>query len=95
METLFQRSKFSWYRLGVGPRWPLYLDPSVLDPYGTSAEVVIWMKLIWPIFMPGYRVIGRLATFDSSSVAWPWNPGSMKPAVEWMRSPSLPREDLP
>jgi len=27
------------------------------------------MKLIWPIFIPGYNVIGRLATFDSSRVS--------------------------
>jgi hypothetical protein len=35
-----------------------------------------------PIFMPGQSVIGRLATLLSSSVMWPVNPGSMKPAAE-------------
>jgi hypothetical protein len=38
-------------------------------------------KLTCPIFMPGYSVIGRLATLDSSSVMCPEKPGSMKPAV--------------
>ena len=45
--------KFSKYRLGVGPRWPWYFDPVAPLPYGRSAGVVICMKLIWPIFMPG------------------------------------------
>ena len=27
--------------------------------------------LIWPIFIPGYSVIGSVATFDSSKVMWP------------------------
>src|SRR3954452_22110100 len=45
--------------------------------------------------MPGYSLIGRLATLDSSSVMCPLNPGSMKPAVEWVSSPSRPRELLP
>ena len=45
--------KFSKYRLGVGPRWPWYFDPVAPLPYGRSAGVVISMKLIWPIFMPG------------------------------------------
>ena len=49
----------------------------------------------WPIFMPGHRVIGRFATLDSSRVMWPENPGSMKPAVEWVNSPRRPSEDLP
>ena len=41
----------------------------------------------WPIFMPGHRMIGRLATFDSSRVMCPLKPGSMKPAVEWVSRP--------
>ncbi len=45
--------------------------------------------------MPGHSVIGRLATLDSSRVMWPVKPGSMKPAVEWVSSPSRPSEDLP
>jgi hypothetical protein len=40
-------------------------------------------------------VIGRFATFESSSVTWPSQPGSMKPAVEWMSSPRRPSELLP
>ena len=40
-------------------------------------------------------MIGRLATFASSSVMWPSKPASMKPAVEWISSPSRPRLDLP
>src|SRR5581483_5468317 len=40
-------------------------------------------------------VIGRLATFDSSSVTWPSQPGSMKPAVEWISRPSRPSELFP
>ena len=48
-----------------------------------------------PIFMPGHSVIGRLATLDSSSVMWPLKPGSMKPAVECVSSPSRPSDDLP
>ena len=39
-------------------------------------------------------MIGRLATFDSSSVTCPSNPGSMNPAVEWISSPSLPERRL-
>ena len=45
--------------------------------------------------MPGHSVIGRLATFDSSSVMWPLKPGSMKPAVECVSSPRRPSDDLP
>ena len=45
--------KFSKYRLGVGPRWPWYFEPVAPLPYGRSAGVVISMKLIWPIFIPG------------------------------------------
>ena len=52
-------------------------------------------KQSWPIFMPGHSLIGSVATFESSSVTWPEKPGSMKPAVEWVSSPSRPSEDLP
>src|SRR3954451_23930364 len=45
--------------------------------------------------MPGHSLIGRVATFDSSSVTWPEKPGSMKPAVECVRRPSRPSDDLP
>src|ERR1051325_4027690 len=45
--------------------------------------------------MPGHSLIGRVATFDSSSVTWPEKPGSMKPAVEWVSRPSRPSDDLP
>ena len=48
----------------------------------------------WPIFMPGQSVIGRFATLDSSSVTWPEKPGSMKPAVECVSSPSRPSSTL-
>lgn len=39
--------------------------------------------------------MGLLAMLASSRVSVPWNPGSMNPAVEWIRSPSRPRLDLP
>src|SRR3954454_904661 len=45
--------------------------------------------------MPGQSLMGRVATLLSSSVTWPENPGSMKPAVECVSSPSRPRLDLP
>ena len=48
------------------------------------------MKLIWPIFIPGYSVIGRLATFASSSVMWPSKPASTKPAVFDTNTPPAP-----
>jgi len=41
-------SKFSQYRLGVGPRCPWYFEPRAPLPYGWSAAVVIIMKLTWP-----------------------------------------------
>jgi len=63
--------KFSKLRLGVRPRWPWYFEPCAPEPYGFSAGDVIVKKLIWPIFMPGYNVIGRLARFASSSVTCP------------------------
>ena len=52
------------------------------------------MNEIWPTFMPGYRVMGSVATFDSSSVRWPSNPASTKPAVVWIRRPSRPSDAL-
>ncbi len=30
--AVFQVSKFSQYRLGVGPRWPWYFEPSSVAP---------------------------------------------------------------
>ena len=45
--------------------------------------------------MPGYSVIGRLATFDSSSVRWPSQPASTNPAVVWISRPRRPRLLLP
>src|SRR4051794_11091556 len=44
--------------------------------------------------MPKYSAIGRLATFDSSSVRLPFQPGSTYPAVEWMSRPNRPSELL-
>ena len=44
--------------------------------------------------MPGHSLIGSVATLESSSVTWPENPGSMKPAVEWVSRPSRPSERL-
>ena len=38
---------------------------------------------------------GNVDTLDSSSVIWPSKPGSMKPAVEWVRMPRRPSELLP
>ena len=40
-------------------------------------------------------MIGRFATFESSSVTCPSQPGSMKPAVEWMSRPRRPERALP
>ena len=45
-------AKFCQYRDGVGPVWPLYLEPSPLAPYGASAGSVIWTNESCPIFMP-------------------------------------------
>src|SRR3954462_3150067 len=45
--------------------------------------------------MPGYSLIGRVATFASSSVTCPEKPGSTKPAVAWVSRPSRPSDDLP
>ena len=36
-----------------------------------------------------------MATFESSRVRCPSQPASTKPAVEWIKRPSLPRLDLP
>ncbi len=46
-------SKFFQYLLAVGPRWPLYFDPSSAAPYGVVAGSVICMKEICPIFISG------------------------------------------
>ena len=45
-------AKFFQYRLGVGPRWPWYFEPSSPAPYGVEAGSLICMKEICPIFMP-------------------------------------------
>src|SRR6478735_5410589 len=45
--------------------------------------------------MPGQSLMGSVAMLDSSSVTWPENPGSMKPAVECVSRPSRPSDDLP
>lgn len=52
-------------------------------------------KQSWPILDPGQSIMGRVAILDNSRVTWPQKPGSIKPAVEWVRRPSRPREDLP
>ncbi len=44
-------SKFFQYRLGVGPRWPWYLEPRPSLPYGCSAASVSWTNESWPIFI--------------------------------------------
>src|SRR5206468_1011985 len=69
-----QSSKSRKKRLAVGPRWPWYLLPAL--PYGVSAGDVSLKNEICPIFMPGYSVIGRFATLDSSRVRYPSHPGS-------------------
>ena len=46
-------SKFFQYRLGVGPRWPWYFEPSPLEPYGWSVGSAIWTNESWPIFISG------------------------------------------
>ena len=46
-------SKFFQYRLGVGPRWPWYFEPSPLEPYGCSAGSDICTNDSWPIFISG------------------------------------------
>jgi hypothetical protein len=45
--------------------------------------------------MPGQSFMGRVATLESSRVTWPEKPGSMKPAVECVSSPSRPSELFP
>src|ERR1035437_9043292 len=45
--------------------------------------------------MPKYSAMGSLATFDSSSVSLPFQPGSTYPAVEWISRPRRPSDDLP
>ena len=45
--------------------------------------------------MHGHNFTGRLLTLDSSKVICPVKPGSMNPAVEWVRIPKRPRELLP
>src|ERR1035437_1389704 len=45
--------------------------------------------------MPKYSAMGSLATFDSSSVSLPFQPGSTYPAVEWISRPRRPNDDLP
>ena len=46
------RSKFCQYRLGVGPIWPWYFEPSSPLPYGFSAGSLSCTNEIWPIFIP-------------------------------------------
>ena len=65
------------------------------EPYGVSAGDDIQNSANCPTFMPGHRVIGRLATFDNSRVICPEKPGSMKPAVECVNKPKRPNEDFP
>jgi hypothetical protein len=48
-----------------------------------------------PIGIPGYRTMASLDRFTISRVICPENPGSMNPALTWVRSPFLPREDFP
>ncbi len=77
------------------PRWSWYRDPYRCDPYGYSAYELVRNRHICPIFIPGHNLIGNVATFDSSSVTCPLNPGSIHPAVECVSSPSRPRELFP
>src|SRR5438270_12654375 len=81
------RWKFRYDRDGVGPRCPWYRDPYTVDPYGCSAGDESRNMHSCPIFIPGQSLIGSVATFDSSSVTCPENPGSMNPAVEGVRRP--------
>ena len=69
-------SKSRWKADAVGSDWPWYFDPSSGEPYGRSTGLDILKKLIWPMRIPKYRAIGRFATFDSSSVRLPFQPGS-------------------
>ena len=75
-------SKSRWNADAVGSDWPWYFDPSSGEPYGRSTGLDILKKLIWPIRIPKYNAIGRLATLDNSSVRLPFQPGSTYPAVE-------------
>jgi hypothetical protein len=62
------------YSEATGPDWPWYLEPRSGWPYGRSTGSSSRMKEICPIFMPGHRRIGRVATLLSSSVIWPLKP---------------------
>ena len=44
--------------------------------------------------MPGHSLIGSVATFDSSSVMWPLNPGSMKPGGRVGQQPEAAERGL-
>ena len=70
----------------------LIVRTGLAEPYGCSAGELSWKKHICPIFMPGHSFTGSVDTLDSSSVMCPSKPGSMKPAVEWVRMPRRPSE---
>jgi hypothetical protein len=57
-------------------RLALVLRAELGEPYGRSTDELILKNEIWPIFIPKYSAIGRFATFDSSSVRLPFQPGS-------------------
>ena len=80
------RREVSGSELGVGPRCPWLLEPSVPDPYELASSEDICTNDSCPICSGGVIVIGRLATFDSSSVTYRSKPGRWKPAVEWRKT---------
>ncbi len=51
-------------------------SPGPCEPYGRSTGLDISKNEIWPMRMPKYSAMGRLATLDSSSVRLPFQPGS-------------------
>ena len=74
--------------------------PLVAVPCGTGTVGVLdgrgsLQKHSCPILEPGHSLIGSVAMLESSRVTWPENPGSMKPAVEWVSRPRRPSDDLP
>lgn len=90
-----------WIGRNLGKAW---LELGLADP-GTGVVSSRTLRLLGrraipgrrscPVFMPGQSLIGKVATFDSSSLMWPENPGSIQPAATWIRSPSRPSELLP
>ncbi len=78
-------------RLSSGKHWCIYLLPGRLS-YVCSTVPCSVSKANWPIRMPGFSAIGTSFILVISSVMVPSNPGSIKPAVEWIIIPSRQSE---